>query len=463
MLVIISDLHLTDGLSGETIKKNAFLTLRQRIKNLAYEASWRTGGTWTYSPIEEIHILLLGDILDVIRSPRWLAEGSTVRPWDDVDSPEFVAKVKEINAGILENNKDSLSILKQFQADKPLTVSKRGRHKEKDPQEIKVHLHYLIGNHDWFYHLPGTEYDEIRRSVVEAMGLSNDPSEPFPHDPYTEDTRSARAIRQMLDDHGVCARHGDVYDAFNYEKEHGRDASSLGDAIVVELLGRFPIEVERQLGGQLPTETIKNFRELDNVKPYAVIPGWINGLLDRTVTDPTIQKKVKKIWDDVADDFLAVQFVDDRDKPWWKGPDIVDLLQVGLKLSEGFSLKKIGDLALKYYKKAGSNEESYYKDALKEVPYQNGTAQFVVYGHTHDYEVVPLNVRRTDSGILRQLYINSGTWRRVHKLVKQEPESLQFYDYDVMTYLAFFKGDERRGRRFESWSGALGVAPDGVA
>ncbi len=457
MLVIISDLHLTDGLSGETIRKNAFITLRQRIKNLAYEASWRSGGKWTYSPIEEMHVLLLGDILDVIRSPRWLAEGSTVRPWSDPHSAEFIARVKEINDGILKNNKDSLTILKELQGAKPLTVSKRGRHKEEDPQPIKVHVHYMAGNHDWFYHLPGAEYDQIRQTVVDAIGLANDPAEPFPHDPY-EETKSAMAIRKVLEDHNVFARHGDIYDPFNYEKEHGRNSSSLGDAIVVELLGRFPDEVEKELGGELPAETIKNFRELDNVKPYAVIPGWINGLLDRTVVDKGVQKKVKKIWDGVADHFLQVPFVKAHDKPWRF--DIVDGLQAGLKLAGGFSLEKIGNFALKYYKRAGSSEASYYKSALAEAAYKNGTARFVVYGHTHDYEVVPLSVRRTDSGILRQLYVNSGTWRRVHKLVKADPDSLQFYDFDVMTYLAFFQGDERRGRQFETWSGSFGAKTD---
>lgn len=458
MLVIISDLHLTDGLSGETIRKNAFLTLRQRIKNLAYEASWRTGGTWTYQPIEEIHILLLGDILDVIRSPSWLAEDSTTRPWSDPKSPEFVAKVREINDGILANNVDSLKILKAMRGgEKQLSVSKRGRHKEDDPQLIDVHIHYMIGNHDWFYHLPGEDYDAIRGSVVDALGLDNDPKDPFPHDPYTEDTKTARVIRKVLEDHGVCARHGDIFDPFNYEKEHGRDASSLGDAIVVELLGRFPDEVEKALGPELPEETIKSFRELDNVKPYAVIPGWINGLLDRTVTDPKVQKKVKEIWDGVADDFLKVDFVRAHDKPWRL--DIVDALQVGLKIAHGFSLDKIGRLALKYYTQAGDAEGSLYKNALEEIPYKNGTADFVVYGHTHDYELVPLSVRRTNAGILRQMYVNSGTWRRVHKLVKQNPKSLQFYDWDVMAYLSFFKGDERRGRRFESWSGSLGTTP----
>ena len=65
MLVIISDLHLTDGSSGETIRAGAFRVFRESIRNMAYDASWRSDGT--YKPIEEMHLVLLGDILDLIR------------------------------------------------------------------------------------------------------------------------------------------------------------------------------------------------------------------------------------------------------------------------------------------------------------------------------------------------------------------------------------------------------------
>ncbi len=54
------------------------------------------------------------------------------------------------------------------------------------------------------------------------------------------------------------------------------------------------------------------------------------------------------------------------------------------------------------------------------------------------------------------MYINSGTWRRVHSLAVKDTKEQEFISYNVMTYLAFFKGDERGGRPFESWSGAIG-------
>ena len=34
---------------------------------------------------------------------------------------------------------------------------------------VKVRLHYTVGNHDWYYHLPGPAFDAIRREIVEAL------------------------------------------------------------------------------------------------------------------------------------------------------------------------------------------------------------------------------------------------------------------------------------------------------
>jgi hypothetical protein len=44
----------------------------------------------------------------------------------------------------------------------------------------------------------------------------------------------------------------------------------------------------------------------------------------------------------------------------------------------------------------------------------------------------------------------------VHELARFHPMQKQFVRYHVMTYLGFFKEDERKGRRFEAWTGALG-------
>jgi hypothetical protein len=39
------------------------------------------------------------------------------------------------------------------------------------------------------------------------------------------------------------------------------------------------------------------------------------------------------------------------------------------------------------------------------------------------------------------------------------PSEHEFIAADEMTYLAFFAGDERGGRPYETWSGSLGMNP----
>ncbi|MCA9260485.1 MAG: hypothetical protein KDA61_14835, partial [Planctomycetales bacterium] len=39
------------------------------------------------------------------------------------------------------------------------------------------------------------------------------------------------------------------------------------------------------------------------------------------------------------------------------------------------------------------------------------------------------------------------------------PREHEFIAADTLTYLAFFKDDERNGRPYETWSGSLGICP----
>jgi len=455
MLVIVSDLHLTDGTSGETIRLGAFRAFRERLRDLAYDASWRANKK--YKPIEELHLVLLGDILDVIRSTKWL--GDTVRPWGDPQSTAFANKVRTINDAILQNNADSLAVLKSLNDGKTITLPPATAEGKpamvsrdpdaKDRQPVTVNLHYLVGNHDWFYHLPGAAYNEIRQSVVDKMGLANRADTPFPHDPS-----ESAILPQIYEEHGVFARHGDIFDYFNYE--HERNASSLGDAIVVELLNRFPEEVGKQMGGVLPRECTDGLKEIDNVRPLLVVPVWIDGLLRRTCADPSMTKKLKQIWDKLADNFLNLNFVRQRDS-LFNLFDAVDKLEWALKFSRGVSLNNLSRLLSWIKEKVATRESSYFSHALTETAFKNRTARFIVYGHTHHHEIVPLDSAFMANGLVNQMYINSGTWRRVHELARLSPNEEEFMGYNVMTYLAFFKDDERGGRPFESWSGALGV------
>lgn len=61
----------------------------------------------------------------------------------------------------------------------------------------------------------------------------------------------------------------------------------------------------------------------------------------------------------------------------------------------------------------------------------------------------PENIRPWDDPH-SQAYIE-----KIHEITRKSPNGLNFVGINVMTYLAFFEGGERRGRQFEAWSGSL--------
>ena len=404
MLVIISDLHLTDGTVGQSIPAGAF-QLFAPPREVAVSASYRSGGN--YRPVEQIDLLLLGDVLDVIRSARWLtgdAGRGTIRnrrPWRKWLSNRGgrAGDQQEIagGRGLRKMATDGVGI------------------PSRDPGDVRVHfarpfpsavrIHYLVGNHDWMLHLPGPAYDRIRQTLVQHLGLANRSDRPFAHDPAESDEILGTQRR-----HRVLARHGDIYDPFNFEGD--RNHSSLGDAIVIELINRFAYTVETELSGELPPETLAGLREIDNIRPTLLVPVWIDGLLERTCPSPAMRKHVKQIWDTLADAFLQLDFVRSRDT--WNPVDLVDGLQRVLKFSRRLSVGWASAIVNWLHGLAARKEPRTIITPYPSKISATAGPSVVVYGHTHHAESVPLDASYAGDTVLNQVYFNSGTWRRVH-------------------------------------------------
>ena len=130
MLVFLSDVHLTDGTSGETMDSGAFKKFVLYLRDLV-----ETAGA------KKLEIVLLGDIFDVIRSDYWLR--SDIRPWSKAEDRDGKGKglqdytIKIVN-GICKNkiNKASMNHLKAFK-------------KKMKAKGVSVKFTYIVGNHDW--------------------------------------------------------------------------------------------------------------------------------------------------------------------------------------------------------------------------------------------------------------------------------------------------------------------------
>ena len=180
-------------------------------------------------------------------------------------------------------------------------------------------------------------------------------------------------------------------------------------------------------------------------------------MLERTCPAPAMRKRVKTLWDRLADEFLCGDFLAQREHG--RPAELIDGLAMALKFGKRMSSAWSGAVAQWLRKLRGATSDSYYPHALGEADFRNRRAKHVVYGHTHAAECIPLDASYAEGYVLDQMYFNAGTWRRVYGQTRFAPAEREFIAADAMTYLAFFQGDERGGRPYETWSGTLGHSP----
>jgi len=464
MLVIISDLHLTDGTSGETISDSAFRLFKNRLSDMAYDASWRSdesdGKKEFYKPVEEIDLLLLGDICDMIRSEKWNNAVENIMPWTSLREEAFFNKVEEISDGILERNAMSFAILKDIasgelripQSMEPASEQEKNIQKIKysahGSVSIKVNIYYMIGNHDWFYFIDDPRMNKIRNKVIDQLGLANERDKPFPHDPD-----KCAAIKQLQETHRVYAIHGDEYDKTNFQTPN-RDTSSVGDVVVIKLLNEIPKKIQGciEKRGKAGEEDkialfINELREIDNLRPYSLAPAWITQVLKETkLDDQVVNDAIKEALRSVIKNFRSNTIVA-KDFKLKYGMKIAELL-----LSGHFSIQTLSNLIRRF----GINKDKFesYKQFAASMC-KDRELDFFIMGHTHYTEVVPLCSYIDKSGKKRtKIYINTGTWRSLHKTGMEDNS---FISYKTITITGFFKPDERKGRPFEFWTGSLAL------
>jgi hypothetical protein len=268
--------------------------------------------------------------------------------------------------------------------------------------------------------------------------------------PYTLDENPA--LQDTLARYQVFARHGDYFDKFNFNREQGRDCATLGDIFTMDVCNRYPVEVQKRYGDKLPRGVIDSLRRITNIRPALAAPLWISGQIRRHAESAALERELKKVWDDLCDQFLQLDAVREQDKAFKF--DIVDALQLVLKISKRTSFKTLDDIVVWVHNKLRESDRSLAEHALQEPAFLDNSARFVVYGHTHQHEIVPLDSDGEPPNDQNQFYFNSGTWRSYYDLAVKDIKEQKFVRYQTFTYLTFYKDDERSGRRFEAWSGA---------
>jgi UDP-2,3-diacylglucosamine pyrophosphatase LpxH len=445
MLAIISDLHINDGTTGQLLPPGTIDLVCERLCDLAWRASWRADGC--YRPIDRIDLVLLGDVLDIMSSRRWLA--SPCRPWDDNQSPAVIDCTTGIVEEILRRNVDCIRTLRSLATESTVSLppaTAAGQPVlEAEEMPVAVCTHYMVGNRDWPLHLKGTQYDLIRHKVTHHLGLVTSYNKPFPHEAMECDQ-----LQEALKAHRILARHGDIFDPLCFADD--RDCASLGDVITIELIARFLQHVENELADQMSDATWSALCEIDQIRPMLLVPAYMESLLERTAA-PAIRNRIKRMWDYMVEQMLQMEIV--RRMTSTCSIDMIDGLAAALKFTRRDSQNWIGRTMKFMAELRGASSCSYASQAMAESDFRNRRARHIVYGHTHQHEIMPLDASHADGYVLNQTYFNAGSCRRSYQPTQMLAGNHELCCCDTFSLLCFYQSDERSGRTHETWCGTL--------
>lgn len=436
MLVIVSDLLLADGSAGDhNLKPQVYVDFLDQIS--AAHAKVRE-----HNPQSQVEIVYLGNIFDLRRTHFWF-EQAEHKPWRHhgaVDktnimkppqNPQYLQRAVQLFTRIMTH--ENVAPIKGILGDKLAD-----RFGGIEPLRL-----FIPGDADRMINMS----DDLRERVVDFLGLELgrggwNPTYRFPSS-WTDQA------------HGVFMRHGHEWDVYSFEGDPSApvnyDNIPMSDLINAELFARITYEASLlQPGGGLDAAGLaafqKKVQQIDNVRPASSIVKW----LARHFTDKTERTLLASCIERAVGNFQAQEYVE-----WWLSSqghdslftpfdeaDRIESLIAGLK---NVWLGKL-DAALSLYDKFSSYDpyarfidRAATEDVLKQ---SDSDVRYVVYGHTHHAEHVPLGIY--GDGPRRRMchYVNVGSMRPTHTVSR---DGKDFFVSETLDFAIFYKPDEKPG------------------
>jgi len=430
MLVIVSDLHITDETTANNVNPEAFELLGADI----LDAAERRGAT-------EIHLVLLGDILDLVRTDYWHRSGipMRLRPWGGTLDPR---------TGM---NGDGTALREQFHGvlggilATPTAVALGETLATLAAGPVPFRATYVVGNHERvMWNFP---------SLQEAVRAAMPPIAAF-----------ARQVESA--EYGVLARHGHEWDEHSHGWQFRRtvlspgaetdrfapeayEVMAIGEAVTAELMSGLVYHA-RDLGA--PKSLVDQLKDVNNLRPLLDVFAWlewIGGVRERDhrrmlheslkrALDGLLETSLARQWDHLRTDTLVSGDLVDRleqARAFLLGPDFesfrgrVQGLGRLQRLLPALQPAEEGLLA-------GARSEA----ASNQAAGQDGI-QRVIYGHTHrarhDY------FSSGPDGTVR-MYINTGTFL---PLISRAADRRSFSSALQMTMVFVYRSNEDTQRK----------------
>lgn len=426
MLVIISDLHFTDGTTSNwvdgndtfNIKPGAFKLFLSKISDIIEHKK---------KLISKVSFIYNGDIFDPLRTYIWFDAQLDEQPWSvPLVRKKVYVKCKEILEKII-NHKHNLEALSWLNGTHP-------DFKTAWKVDAEIERVYLPGNHDRIMKLDPHCRKLVRQYLLNQSG--NQHFNNFYFDP---------------DFHQTLVMHGHESDAFNCEFDKNDNPKyadvPIGDPMTTMLFARIGYEAEKLT---IPKAAKKRFRELDNVRPALSSIHYVKDIIQ----DFNIGKKVNDMVQTVVRDFEALPFVQAWQKKhdrWNIGFDEADKLQDALRAIKLLGTSVPAGLLEKLSALISSDScQKLAKRHLERTLGQN--IRYCVFGHTHEPLHIPLFVDKDRS--IEKHYLNSGTFRTTFTRTFDKQEFLRF---QRMSFVIIYGPGEFKPEEdapvYEMWSG----------
>lgn len=434
MISIISDIHLSDGTTSFNVHKEAFIKVFK--ENIIREVKNNNA--------KELKIILLGDIIDFVRTDYWLNIPNKERPWNapkgkldptSAMNPDNSLMLKHYSA-VLNSIFAHESTIGFFQALNDIKVEAGNK--------IPIEIHYVIGNHDRIFNNFPELQDKVRNEL---------------HSYAASEVLFCNFFRDT-DNYTVLCRHGHEFDENNYGREifaylNDLDADeinrfdqrlypvqSIGEVITAELMSGLIFRLKKLNASK---EFINAVMDINNIRPMTDAFIWLywygkeqtkknKGLLMKAFKESlqaVIDSSLGKAWDNIIKEL------------WYFRGDITDRFEQLLGLVEDKRFDDVASLVetikpvFSFF--SGKGLDDYAKGARS--AFASGAApdiQYVVMGHTH--EALTLYFKG-DLDDRVNMYINTGTYLPFIERVRESP-AVSFVNANQLTLLNIYRRDE---------------------
>jgi UDP-2,3-diacylglucosamine pyrophosphatase LpxH len=434
VLVLISDLHLSDGTTANNFNPQAFNVLAGEIEAAADKPE-----------VREVRLILLGDVFDFVRTNYFHANvPANQRPWGGDLDP--VTAMNQDAAGVEAHFQKVLQRI--LAAEDPQCGLGSFLNSLKticDDKKIPLFVTYVIGNHDRVLN----NFPALQASIQQVYPLIGE---------FTNVYASQ--------DYAIVARHGHEWDqnchGFDFLKKVLKSAPaptrfgaetyrvmSIGEVVTAELMSGL---IHYASEGGADPDLVQRLKDVNNLRPMINVFEWLNWFGGTR----TITKKQKDILHDamvralsgVVDSSLARKW-DELTTDIVVSGDLVDRLQLIRRLLVGQSFddfsNKVGALErlqAAFNLLGGSDElvagaQQEYAIGQKGVkPSAPKGTQYILYGHTH-YARHDYFTAQTDGQV--QMYVNTGTFQ---PLISRAADHKSFANEVQMTMVYVYSGQE---------------------